>query len=149
VVGTVIALLGLGLAVALQLDSRFAAPAAAQNRWSQALADLERHPEQVFFFIPFILLTWLLAVELRRGLVTLGWGLEAVGVFLLALKVGQRSYRLSALFLLLLCVTKIAFVDVWGLTPRDRYVTFIALGSALLLVSFLYSKYREVVREYL
>ena len=113
------------------------------------MSALERYPEQVFFFIPFILLTWLLAVELRHGLVTLGWGVEAVAVFLVALSVGERSYRLSALGLLLLCVLKIAFVDVWGLAPRDRYVTFIALGSALLLVSFLYSKYREVLREYL
>jgi uncharacterized membrane protein len=95
------------------------------------------------------LLTWLLALELRHGLVTLGWGLEAVAVFLVALAAGQRSFRLSALALLLLCVLKIAFVDVWRLTPPDRYVTFIVLGSALLLVSFLYSKYRETVREYL
>jgi uncharacterized membrane protein len=149
VVGTVVAILALTLVFAFQLGPRGPKPDSPGHRWARALASLERYPEQVFFFIPFVLLTWLLAVELRHGLVTLGWGVEAVAVFLLALKVGERSYRLSALGLLLLCVLKIALVDVWGLTPRDRYMTFIALGSALLLVSFLYSKYREALREYL
>src|SRR5579863_2346850 len=148
VVGTVVALLALTLVLASQL----ALPPPArdpEHPWMPAGASIERRPEQIFFFIPFVLLTWLLAEQLRHGLVTFGWGIEAVGVFLVALKVGQRSYRLSALGLLLLCVLKIALVDVWGLAPRDRYMTFIALGSALPLVSFLYSKYREVVREYL
>jgi hypothetical protein len=37
----------------------------------------------------------------------------------------------------------------WELSPRDRYLTFITLGSALLLVSFLYSRYREAIWRYL
>jgi hypothetical protein len=40
-------------------------------------------------------------------------------------------------------------VDVWELSPGDRYLTFITLGSALLLVSFLYSRYREAIWRYL
>jgi hypothetical protein len=48
-----------------------------------------------------------------------------------------------------MCVGKILIVDAWRLAPRDRYVTFIVLGLALLAVSFLYSKYRETIRQYL
>jgi len=77
------------------------------------------------------------------------WGAEAVAVFLFALVVKERSFRLSALGLLLVCVGKIVLIDVWGLTPRDRYLTFIVLGIALLSVSFLYTRYREVLRGYL
>ncbi|MGO9345194.1 MAG: DUF2339 domain-containing protein [Terriglobales bacterium] len=51
--------------------------------------------------------------------------------------------------LLLLCVGKILSVDVWRLDPRDRYLTFIVLGAALLLVSFLYTRNREALRQYL
>jgi uncharacterized membrane protein len=61
----------------------------------------------------------------------------------------ERSYRLSALGLLLLCVLKIVLRDVWGLAPRDRYLTFIVLGLTLLAVSYLYTRYREVLRQYL
>ena len=113
------------------------------------LSFMDRRPEQVFFCLPFVLLTALLGVELRSGLVTLAWGIEALGVFSLALWVKERSYRMSGLALLLLCVAKIAFRDVWGLAPRDRYLTFIVLGSALLAVSYLYTRYRDVLRQYL
>ena len=82
-------------------------------------------------------------------MVTVAWALEAFAVFIFALGVGQRSFRLAGLGLLLLCVGKIVVVDIWGLTPRDRYLTFIVLGTLLLVVSYLYSRYRETLRRYL
>ncbi|HTU45251.1 MAG TPA: DUF2339 domain-containing protein [Bryobacteraceae bacterium] len=119
------------------------------NRLLAFASALDRRPSQVFFFIPFILLTTLLAVELPSGMVTVAWGIEAFAIFALALWMKERSYRLSALSLLLLCVLKIVVRDVWGLAPRDRYLTFIVLGLALLAVSYLYTRYREIVRQYL
>jgi len=119
------------------------------NPLARAVAALDHHPEQIFFFIPIFLLTVLLALEMRSGMVTVSWGVEAVAVFVFALWVGQRSFRLTGLGLLLLCVGKIIVVDIWGLTPRDRYLTFIVLGGLLLFVSYLYSRYREALRQYL
>ncbi|HUA15710.1 MAG TPA: DUF2339 domain-containing protein [Verrucomicrobiae bacterium] len=113
------------------------------------LRGLGRRPEQLLFFVAVALLTVLLAVEMRHGVVTLSWGLEGVAVFLLALWVAERSFRLTGLGLLLLCVGKIVLQDVWRLNPRDRYLTFIVLGAALLLVSFLYTRNREALRQYL
>lgn len=149
-VGLTIALLFAALGLAFRLR-----PAASEKKaqkasfLSRALSFLDRRPEQVFFFLPVLLLTVLLAIEVRKGMTTVAWGAEAVAVFLFALWVGQRSYRLTGLALLLLCVGKIVIVDVWGLESRDRYLTFIALGAALLLVSFLYTRYRETIRQYL
>ena len=68
---------------------------------------------------------------------------------LFALAVNERSFRLSGLGLLLLCVAKVMAMDVWDLQPRDRYITFIIVGAALVFVSFLYSRYRETIRQYL
>jgi uncharacterized membrane protein len=148
-VGATVALLGLALPFAFTLR-RLNASRATYNEWYRRfLAALDERPEQVLFFIPFALLTAMLAIEVRAGMVTLAWGLEAVAVFLLALAVKERSFRLSGLGLLLLCVGKIMVRDVWGLPPRDRYLTFIVLGTALLLVSYLYTRYRDVLRQYL
>jgi len=116
------------------------------NRWLGALV---RHPEQFMFFAPVLLLTLMLALKMRAGMVTVSWGIEGVLIVLLALAVGERSYRLTGLGLLLLCVGKVLARDAWGLAPRDRYITFIILGTALLLVSFLYSKYRDAIRQFL
>ena len=110
---------------------------------------LGRRPEQLIFFIAIALLSTLLGLEMRHGMVTLSWGLEGVGVFLLALSLRERSFRLTGLGLLLLCVGKILIDDVWRLNPRDRYLTFIVLGGASLLVSFLYTRNREALRRYL
>ena len=147
-VGTTVAVLFavLPFAFSLRHPKKEAEP---RNRIARLARMLDHNPEQVFFFIPFVLLTVLLAAEMPSGLVTLAWGLEAVAVFALALWVKERSYRLSALGLLLVCVAKIVFRDVWGLAPRDRYLTFIVLGAALLAVSYLYTRFRDVLRQYL
>ena len=106
-------------------------------------------PEQTFFFVPLLMTTILLGLEMRSGLTTVSWGIEAVLVFFFALWVNERSYQLSGLALLLLCVGKIVVIDVWGLNPRDRYITFIIMGCALLLVSFLYTRHRDTIKQYL
>ena len=147
--GVTVALLFAALPFAFKLRRSPEDDPAGRGLWGRLFNAFERRPEQVFFFIPFFLLTVLLALEVPKGMVTVAWGVEAVAIFLLALAVGQRSYRLSGLGLLLLCVGKIVVLDVWGLHPRDRYLTFIVLGAALLGVSFLYTRYREAIRQYL
>jgi hypothetical protein len=148
--GTAAALLFLCLPLAFALRRQFAtAFEGSALPPATAIRAVLRHPEQVLWFIPLMLVTVLLALEMRRGMMTVSWGVEGVVVFLLALWVGERSYRLSGLGLLLLCVGKIVVVDVWELSSTDRYLTFIVMGSALLLVSFLYSRYRDALRQYL
>jgi uncharacterized membrane protein len=106
-------------------------------------------PEQPFFFIPLLLLTILLAVQLRAGMITIGFSALGVLTFLFALTVKERSYRLAGLALLLLGVAKILCIDIWAASPSDRYITLIVMGAALLLVSFLYSRYRETLLKFL
>jgi uncharacterized membrane protein len=110
---------------------------------------LLKYPEQLLFFAPVLLVSFMIAVKMNPGMITLSWGIEGVVVILLGLIASTRSYRLTGLALLLLCVGKIIFRDAWHLQERDRYITFIVLGSALTLVSMLYTKYREVVSRLL
>ena len=105
-------------------------------------------PEQLFFFAAVALLTPLIAVEMARGEITIGWGVEAVIVFVFALIVSERSFRLCGLGLLLLCLGKL-LVDVWNMNTGDRTISMTVLGAVLLLVSFLYNRYREAIRKYL
>jgi uncharacterized membrane protein len=146
-VGTAVVLLLLALPFAFQLRKRN--EPSEETGLVRLLQSVVRRPEQLLFFIAVGLLTVLLAIEMRHGMVTLSWGVEGVAVFVLALWLGERSFRLTGLGLLLLCVGKILLVDVWRLDPRDRYLTFIVLGAALLLVSFLYTRNREALRQYL
>ena len=115
----------------------------------EPLASAFRHPEQWFFFAPFFMMVAVLAVKLSSGHITIAWSLLGLGTFLFALAVGERSFRLAGLGLLLVSVAKILFMDVWKLTPPDRYMTLIVLGLALLAVSFLYTRFSSTVRKYL
>jgi uncharacterized membrane protein len=142
-VGAAVAMLFLSLLFAFPLRRRLAEAPAGRMRW------LVSHPHQVLFFTPVALLTVLLTLEVRTGWVTIAWGVEGVAVFLLALWVGQRSYRITGLSLLLLCVGKIVLVDAWQMDPQPRYLTFIILGVSLTLVGFLYTKYKEAFRQLL
>ena len=146
-VGISVALLLAALLFAFQLRKKN--EESVETGLVRLLQGIVRRPEQLLFFIAVGLLTVLLATEMRHGMVTLSWGLEGLAVFVLALWLGERSFRLTGLGLLLLCVGKILLVDVWRLDPRDRYLTFIVLGAALLLVSFLYTRNREALRQYL
>jgi len=146
-VGAVVALLFAALPFAFRLRRK--GEGSFESGIVRILQTLAWRPEQVIFFVAIGLLTALLALEMRHGLITLSWGLEGVAIFMFALWVSERSFRLSGLGLLLLCVGKILLVDVWRLSPRDRYLTLIVLGSALLLVSFLYTRHREAIRQYL
>jgi len=145
VLGSAVGVLLLCLPFAFRLRDRQKGQA-LRIPWTGAII---RHPEQFMFFAPVLLLTLMLALKMRAGMVTVAWGIEGVLIVLLALAVNERSYRLTGLILLLVCVGKIMLRDAWGLAPRDRYITFIILGAALLLVSFLYSKYREAIRQFL
>jgi hypothetical protein len=140
------ALLILALPIAFQLRKR-CADRPIESLLGRILA--LKHPEQWFFFAPVVLITFMIAVKMNPGMITLSWGVEGVVAILTGLLVSQRSYRITGLSLLLLCVAKIVCLDAWRLSDTDRYITFIALGAALILVSWLYSTYRETVRRLL
>jgi hypothetical protein len=142
------AILLASLFFAFRLRGRYNVPQTA-SPWIRPLAMIAGRPEQVMFFVPVILITFMLALKMKSGMVTVSWGGEGVLIFLLALAVKERSFRLTGLGVLLLCVAKIMALDVWGLQPRDRYITLIIVGAALVFVSFLYTRYRDTIRQYL
>lgn len=90
------------------------------------------------------LLLAFLTVNANRGDLS-----EGVSVFLFALAIAEWSFRLTGLGLLLLCVGKIAVFDFWEMTTPDKILTAIVIGSALYGVSYLYTRNRERLRQYL
>jgi len=148
VLSSAAALLLVSLAFAFPLRERYRVES-KERGLRRAIQALASRPEQLQFFSAIALLTLMLALKLNAGMVTVAWGIEGVAVILLALAVGERSFRLTGLGLLLLCVGKVVAMDAWRLEPRDRYITFIIVGAALLVVSYLYTRYREAIRQFL
>jgi hypothetical protein len=107
------------------------------------------YPQHLFFFVPTILVTVLLSLEVKRGYLTATWGVEALVIFLIVLKMDERAYRWFSLALFLLCVGRIIGHDVWKLDALGRIISFMGLGLTLLAVSFLYARHRELLRKVL
>lgn len=147
-VGTTVALLLAALPFAFRLRS---APSseAGPPKGRRIFRGMISRPEQVLFFLAFAALTLLVGFEMKRGWMTVGWGIEAVAVFLFALRVEERSFRLAGLALLLGSFVKIALHDAFLLEGPPRYLTFIVLGAAMLGVSILYKRHRTLLRRYL
>jgi hypothetical protein len=141
-----ILLLGAGVPICLSIR-RNSAQIFSGPRWAAWLAE---RCEQPMFFVPFGLLAVLLALKVDTNMITLAWGAEAVVVFMLALWAKERSFRLAGLMLLLFCAAKIILWDVWQVSDLTaRYLTLIGVGSLILVVSYLISRNREALREYL
>lgn len=129
--------------------SRRIEPAEDTRFWIRLGHWFDSRPEQILFFVPLLLVTALLETEMRRGMLTVAWGMEGVLVFVFALWVKERSYRLSGVALLLLCVGKIFLLDFWSLTLRDKALTGIVMGVALIGVSLLYTRKRDAILQFL
>jgi uncharacterized membrane protein len=146
-VSTAVAILLATIFFALPLrEAHKTLPGANRNEFLSALV---ARPEQLQFFVPIILLTVMLALKTTAGMITISWGIEGVLIILFALAVKERSFRLAGLGLLLLCVGKVLTMDAWRLEQRDRYITFIIVGVALIAVSSLYIRFRDNIRQYL
>jgi hypothetical protein len=148
VLSSAAAILIASLFFAFRLRGRFSLPQNAST-WMRQLAVIAGRPEQVVFFVPIILVTCMLALKMRAGMVTVSWGVEGLLIFSFALLVKEPSFRRTGLGLLFVCIAKLAALDFWGLQLRDKWITCVSLGAAAMFVSFLWNKYRETIRQYL
>ncbi|MGC2719282.1 MAG: DUF2339 domain-containing protein [Candidatus Acidiferrales bacterium] len=147
-VATVVAASGLlyVLFVWSKLMGGAASPVSKRSGPWESIVEREFH---LFFFVPTLLITALIGLEVRRGYLTAAWGVEAVVIFLAVLKLDERAYRWFSLGLLSVCVLRILLIDVWTLDALGRIISFIGLGAALLVISFLYARHRELLRRVL
>jgi Predicted membrane protein (DUF2339) len=73
--------------------------------------------------------------------------LYAVGVIALGVAARTPINRLLGLALLAIVVAKLYLSDVWSLGMGFRIAAFLALGVLLLLVSYLYSRFKPVIER--
>lgn len=79
---------------------------------------------------------------LPGGLTTAGWALGAFVLFAVGFLVREARYRWIAFGALALTSVRLILFDLTALSPNQRIVTFLALGVALLTVSFVYTRLR-------
>src|SRR5262249_28529755 len=87
--------------------------------------------------------------QVSGGMLTLSWSLEGIGLLALGFATRERTLRLSGLAMLLICIGKVFFYDLRNLETLYRIVSFIGLGAILLLVSWIYTRFKDQLSKYL
>ena len=82
--------------------------------------------------------------QYKYGLSVL-WGLFALALIIYGIWKKHRGLRLSAMVMLVITLIKLAFFDLSHANTLTRTITYIALGGILLLVSYLYNRYKELL----
>jgi hypothetical protein len=86
--------------------------------------------------------------EVPADMITIAWGIEAFILIALGLVIEKRSLRLSGLFLVLVSLLKLTLIDMVDVEPVYRIISFLALGTILLAVSLIYTRYRNIIEKY-
>src|SRR5262249_28298515 len=96
-----------------------------------------------------LLLTGLLYHEVSGSLLTVAWSLEGVVLMIAGFPLRDRILRLSGLALFLICILKLFLYDLRQLETGYRILSFIALGVILMAVSWIYTRFRDRIQQYL
>ncbi|MBO9201520.1 MULTISPECIES: DUF2339 domain-containing protein [Niastella] len=73
------------------------------------------------------------------------WGIYALMLIVLGIRKKQKHLRLAAIALFMITLIKLFFYDLAGSSTITKTISFISLGVLLLVMSFLYNKYKEVL----
>ena len=104
----------------------------------------------VLCFLSNELITWL-DVAGNKGVFKLGlsilWGIYALVLIYLGIFKRRKYLRIGAIVLFAITLLKLLFYDISGMNTLSKIIVFIGLGVLLLIISFLYNKFKDRISE--
>jgi hypothetical protein len=112
---------------------------------AQLLSDLDGHPRMFYSLLGTTLLAALLFYQVSGRVLTVAWGVEGIALLAAGFPLRDRVLRLSGIALLMSCILKLFVWDLRHLETLPRILSFMALGLILVAVSWLYTRFRDVL----
>jgi uncharacterized membrane protein len=138
----VMAVTALLLYTGQQAMNEFVTDPAAKNGWSLMIYGV------ILSFISAEYLCWTsfsgAGKQYKLGL-SIVWGVYALLLIVLGIQKKKKHLRLAAIGLFLVTLIKLFFYDLAGSGTITKTISFISLGVLLLVMSFLYNKYKDVL----
>ena len=75
------------------------------------------------------------------------WGIYALGLIVLGIYGHKKHLRIGAIALFGVTLLKLFFYDIADLDTISKTIVFVSLGILMLIVSFLYNKYKTLIFE--
>ena len=73
------------------------------------------------------------------------WGIYALGLIAIGIAWNKKHLRIAAIALLAVTLVKLFVYDVADLPTIPKTILFVSLGLLLLIISFLYNKYKALI----
>ena len=112
-----------------------------------------------FDYLLYIAILWVLSSELLQLLQLNGlengyklglsilWGVYSLFLISMGLWKNKKYLRVGAIILFGITLIKLCFYDLSSLGTISRTIVFISLGILLLIISFLYNKYKHLIND--
>lgn len=113
--------------------------------------------KQIFALVFYITILWLLSSELIHWMNMLGsaesyklglsilWGVYALALIVIGIIRKYKQIRLGAMSLFGITLFKLFFYDISDLNTISKTIVFVVLGILLLVISFLYNKFKHLI----
>lgn len=113
----------------------------------------------VFDIVMAVTLCWIISSELLHWLdfsgvadsyklwLSILWGLFAMVLIILGIWKKKKHLRIGAIVLFSLTLIKLFFYDIAHLNTLSKTIVFVSLGIILLLVSYLYNRFKNIITE--
>jgi uncharacterized membrane protein len=117
------------------------------NSSSSLIFDIGLHIS-ILWMVSSELINWLdlsgSSDSYKLGL-TILWGVYALALIILGIWKKKKHLRVGAIVLFSVTLVKLFFYDISHLGTLSKTIVFLALGVLLLIVSFLYNKFKDVI----
>lgn len=111
----------------------------------------------IFDYLLYISLLWIISSELINILSLLGltdsyklglsivWGIYSLFLIILGIAKNKKHLRIGAMVLFGITLIKLFVYDISYLSTISKTIVFVSLGILLLIISFLYNKYKHLI----
>ena len=118
---------------------------------------LKRDLKTMFDYLLYLSLLWIISSELinilelshSEGSYKLGlsilWGIFSLFLISMGLAKNKKHLRIGAMVLFGITLIKLFFYDIYSLSTISKTIVFVSLGVLLLIISFLYNKYKHLI----
>lgn len=107
----------------------------------------DRKLTNFYNYIGGILLIFLISYQFSGALISLFWGLLALVILSFGFYFSDKDLRLQSFLIFALVIFKVFIIDVSELEIIYRIFSYLSLGLILLLVSFIYNKNKDRLKD--
>lgn len=107
-------------------------------------------PQQKFlsnalFSVGIVALTAYFPLQFDGFSITITWVIMAVALFVTGMYLKLKLFRFAAMFLFAFTILKLLLVDSSNFSSPEKVIAYIFTGVVLLIVSFLYQRFKETI----